>query len=121
MTSKKDLTIALSLAILFLATGIICYASFPPPVPKEPVRLMFKNAAGKVLFGHSTHAENYDLSCVDCRHNIEDEEVYNCSECHESTGDEAMPGRADAFHTQCKGCHENAGTGPVECNSCHAI
>ena len=125
MTSKKDLTIALSLAILFLATGIICYASFPPPVPKEPVRLMFKNAAGKVLFGHSTHAENYDLSCVDCHHNIEDEDqdqrVYNCSECHESTGDEAMPGRADAFHTQCKGCHENAGTGPVECNSCHAI
>ena len=39
-------------------------------------------------------------------HNIEDDETYNCSECHEETGDEDLPSRADAFHAQCKGCHE---------------
>lgn len=121
MTLKKDLKITLVLAIVLLITGIVCYASFPPPAPEEPVRLMFQNAAGKVLFGHMTHKADYDLSCVDCHHNIEDDEVYNCSECHEATGDEDMPGRADAFHDQCKGCHEDAGAGPVECNSCHAI
>jgi hypothetical protein len=32
-----------------------------------------------------------------------------------------MPSRADAFHSQCKGCHEENGSGPVECNSCHSL
>ena len=120
MTSKKEVQIATLLAIVLFVTGIVCYAAFPPPSPEEPIRLMFQNAAGKVLFGHTEHM-NYDLSCVDCHHNIEDDEIYNCSECHDSVGDEDMPGRTDAFHTQCIGCHEEAGAGPVDCNSCHDI
>ena len=121
MTSKKDLKIALLLAGILLITGIICYAAFPPPSPEEPVRLMFQNAAGKVLFTHGAHIADYGLDCLDCHHNIEDDEVYNCGECHGATGDEYMPSRTDAFHSQCIGCHEDAGAGPVECNSCHAI
>ncbi len=121
MTSKKDLKISFILTIVLLITGIVCYASFPPPASDEPVRLMFQNAAGKVLFTHSVHNADYDLSCLDCHHNIEDDEIYTCSDCHEPTGDEDMPSRTDAFHAQCQGCHEDAGSGPVECNSCHAI
>ncbi len=121
MTSKKDLQIVSIVTIILLLLGILCYVLASPPAPKEPVRLMFQNAAGKVLFGHTTHKNEYDLSCIDCHHNIEDDEIYNCSECHEATGDEDMPSRTDAFHIQCKGCHEDAGSGPVECNACHAI
>ena len=121
MTSKKDLKIASLLAIVLFIAGMTCYAAFPPPAPEEPMRLMFQNAAGKVLFGHTTHINDYDISCQDCHHNIEDDEIYNCSECHEATGDEDMPGRTDALHAQCKGCHEDMGAGPVECNSCHAL
>lgn len=121
MTSKKNLQTALILSIVLLVTGIACYAAFPPPAPGEPVRLMFHNAAGKVLFGHSTHISDYELYCLDCHHNIEDDEIYNCSECHEAAGDEDMPGRSDALHANCIGCHEDYGSGPVECNSCHAM
>ncbi len=105
--------------IFFLVTGIICYASFIPPSPDEPVRMMFQNKAGKVLFTHSVHTSDYTDDCVDCHHN--DDDTYNCSECHEDTGDEDLPARADAFHDQCKGCHEEYGAGPVECNSCHSL
>ncbi|MFH1154682.1 MAG: cytochrome c3 family protein [Pseudomonadota bacterium] len=121
MTSKKELQIASFLTVILLISGIACYAAFHPPAPEEPIRLMFQNAAGKVLFTHQVHTVDYSLSCVDCHHNIEDGEVYNCGECHESTGDESMPSKTDAFHAKCKGCHENSGSGPVECNACHAI
>ena len=124
MTSQRDLKIAILMMIFFLITGIVCYASFTPPVPDSdngPVRMMFQNKAGKVLFTHSVHTDDYTSDCLDCHHNIEDDETYNCSECHEETGDEDLPARADAFHDQCKGCHEDAGAGPVECNSCHDL
>jgi len=119
MTSQRDLKIAISIMVIFLVTGIICYASFTPPAPEEPIRLMFQNKGGKVLFTHSGHIGNYSLDCIDCHHN--DDGTYNCSQCHEATGDESLPSRADAFHSQCKGCHEEGGSGPVECNSCHSL
>jgi len=121
MTSQRDLKIAILIMIFFLITGIICYASFTPPVPENPIRMMFQNKAGKVLFTHSVHTGDYTDDCLDCHHNIEDDETYNCSECHEDTGDEDLPSRADALHAQCKGCHEDLGAGPVECNSCHNL
>jgi hypothetical protein len=37
-------------------------------------------------------------------------------DCH---GPDSEPTRADAFHTNCRGCHEENGAGPVECSSCH--
>ncbi|MBU8850290.1 MAG: cytochrome c family protein [Desulfobacterales bacterium] len=121
MTSQRDLKVAILIMIIFFITGIICYASFTPPAPEEPVRLMFQNKAGKVLFTHSVHTGDYTEDCLDCHHNIEDDETYNCSECHEETGDEDLLSRADAFHAQCQGCHEDVGAGPVECNTCHSL
>ena len=122
MTSQRDLKVAVLMMIILLITGVICYASFSSPAPENPVRLMFQNKAGKVLFTHAVHTDDYGSDCADCHHNLEDDdETYNCSECHDETGDEDLPGRADAFHDQCKGCHEDYGAGPVECNSCHAL
>lgn len=119
MTSQRDLKIAIIIMVITLITGIVCYAAFTPPAPDEPLRIMFQNKGGKVLFTHSVHTGDYSIDCLDCHHNIEDDETYNCSACHEETGDEDLPSRADAFHAQCKGCHEEIGSGPVECNSCH--
>jgi len=121
MTSQRELKIAILMMIIFFITGIICYASFTPPAPEEPVRMMFQSKAGKVLFTHSIHTGDYTDDCLDCHHNLEDDEIYNCSECHEDTGDEDLPSRTDAFHAQCQGCHEDTGAGPVECNSCHSL
>ena len=121
MASQRDLKVAVLIMIVLLITGIVCYASFTSPAPENPVRLMFQNKAGKVLFTHLSHTDSYSLECLDCHHNIEDDDTYNCSECHEETGDEDLLSRADAFHAQCKGCHEEYGAGPVECNSCHNL
>ncbi len=120
MTSQRDLKAALLLMIIMLITGIVCYASFSPPSPDEPVRLMFQNKGGKVLFTHEGHVMDYGYDCLDCHHNIDYDETYNCSDCHESTGDEYMPSRMDAFHIQCIDCHDSGG-GPIECSECHAL
>ncbi len=121
MTSQPHLKAAVLIMAVFLITGIVCYASFSPTPPAEPVRQVFQNDAGKVLFTHQTHTETYLLDCMDCHHNLMDDEEYNCSVCHEETGDEYLLSRTDAFHEQCIGCHADYGAGPVECNSCHVM
>ena len=45
-------------------------------------------------------------------------------ECHDpEDGDEDMPKRADAFHLQCAGCHQEFEAGPIEeeCALCHIL
>lgn len=43
--------------------------------------------------------------------------------CHvKKTPDKLIPGRMDAFHGQCMGCHEKLGKGPFgkdKCAQCH--
>ena len=121
MSSKRDLKVAILIMVILMITGIICYASFTPPASENPVRIMFQNKAGKVLFTHSIHTGEYTEDCLTCHHNIEDDEEYNCSVCHDETGEETGVAKVDAFHDQCKGCHEDVGAGPVECNSCHSL
>ena len=129
MFSKLQLKLAYGLAIYLLFVGVLCYAAFPAKTPDEPVRLMFDVTAGKVLFDHKTHsADNgYGISCGDCHHTLGEDEyadAQSCSECHDpDEGDEETPKRADAFHRQCTGCHEEYGAGPLEkeCSACHVM
>ena len=124
MTSKKELRMAYIIMIVLFITGVVCYAAFPPPAPEEKIRIVFRNPAGKVLFGHQTHINDYDTECIACHHNIEDDEdgTYACNECHMLDGDdeEDVPNMTDALHSQCIGCHEE-NSGPTECASCHAM
>lgn len=127
MFSKLELKLAYGLAIYLLFVGVICYAAFPPKTPDEPIRLMFDVTAGKVLFNHNTHHADtgYGISCGDCHHTLTEEEYADaqlCIECHDpDEGDEEVPKRADAFHQQCAGCHEEYEAGPAkkDCSACH--
>ncbi len=76
MTLKKELKLAYCLAIILLVVGVISYAAFPAKAPEEPVRIMYKIVAGKVLFEHKIHASELGnaLACIDCHHHYEDEE-----------------------------------------------
>lgn len=126
MTTKRELHIAYGMAIILFVAGVVSYAAFSHAEPREPIRTMFKSTAGKVLFDHKQHlAESgYALDCLDCHHNLEDDEEgdYSCGACHEADGDgEDMPKRSDAFHDQCIVCHEDAGAGPQGCNECHVL
>ena len=131
MTSKNNLRLAYGLAFILLVVGVLSYAYtslFAKPLD-QPIRLIFKVTAGNVLFDHKTHTADsgYGLSCLDCHHTEEEEDVTNpdlCGDCHEfETEDEEIPKRADAFHLQCTGCHQDVESGPVleECTSCHVL
>jgi hypothetical protein len=73
MFTKKELRMAYALAVCLLVVGVASYAAFTPEAPEQPLRLMFKVTAGKVLFDHKTHTSEfgYGLSCVDCHHELE--------------------------------------------------
>ncbi|MCP3923663.1 MAG: cytochrome c3 family protein [Desulfobacterales bacterium] len=126
MTSKKELKIAFSMAILLFIVGVFCYSAFSSTKPAQPVRLMFKCVAGNVLFDHATHAEEkgkYDASCDDCHHEESDDaDNQTCGECHKREGTEDVETkRSDAFHGQCIECHKEKELGPVECSKCHVM
>jgi len=127
MFSRKELKLAYVLAIGLLAVGAVCYAAFAVQPPDEPLRLMFRTTAGKVLFDHKVHhsVSGYGVSCGDCHHTLSEDEyedAQSCSECHDpDEGDEEVPKRADAFHQQCIGCHEQFEAGPIECAQCHVM
>lgn len=121
MEGKKDLKFAYILAVVLLLVGVVAYAAFPTKAPDQPVRIMLKNTAGNVLFDHGEHLD-YGFKCEDCHHDIEEEgeRPSACGECHMREGEDG-PNRADAFHNQCQGCHDELGLGPVDCSGCHVL
>jgi len=144
MISKKKMKVVYGVMIYLLAVGVLCYAAFPVSPPEEPMRIMFKVTAGKVLFDHYTHTSEsaYGLSCWDCHHHPMDDDAALiacgechtvpeepaeypsiCSDCHEEDeieGTQIMK-RSDAFHAGCVECHEAFDAGPVTCETCHAM
>ena len=121
MTSKGEQAIAFGLMAITFVLGLVCYTAFSQEPPEEPVRIVFNTTAGKVLFDHKTHLgdDGYGVDCEDCHHEEQDDSS-SCSgeDCH---GPDSDLSRADAFHTSCKGCHEDSGAGPVECATCHVL
>ena len=145
MSSKSELKLAYGLAVILLIVGVLSYTAFSSKTPDQPVRLMFKNAAGKVLFDHKTHTDDsgYGISCYDCHHHPEDDEsalracsdchlhsdqaeegsLKACMECHESEEleDIDLTNKTDAFHSQYIKCHQEFEAGPAECSACHIM
>jgi hypothetical protein len=126
MDSKKEKTVAYYLAGILLLVAVVCYAAYPIKPPEPPLRIMFKNIAGNVLFDHKEHTSDkgYGLKCKECHHDMDKEgqKATPCGECHKAQEGEGMgPLRSDAFHQQCKGCHEEGGQGPVNCSACHVL
>ena len=140
MTPKKELQIAYGLAVILIILGILsyCYAAFHPISTEQPVRLVYKGSAGKVIFDHKTHSADsgYGISCQDCHHHPEEDEAeyracidchstppegktvpIACLDCHESdeVEDSEVIIRVDAFHQQCAGCHEEIDSAATDC------
>ncbi len=124
MDNRKYRTVAYIMAAVFLLVGVVCYAALEKEPPENPIRIMFKNTGGKVLFDHKAHfsEDGYAIDCADCHHDIEEEGDIPaaCSECHDPEGEDA-PKRVDVLHGQCKDCHDEGGMGPVDCSGCHAM
>lgn len=124
MKRKDELRLAYSLAVVLLLIGVVAYAALPLRAPDEPVRVVFQNKAGKVVFDHKEHSSlaGYGYRCIDCHHDIgsDEERPAACGECH-LPEDEYGLNRSDTFHELCIGCHDHGGLGPVECAGCHVL
>jgi len=149
MTPKREMQLAYILIIVLLFVGVISYAAFPAKTPDEPIRLMYKTVAGKVLFDHKTHSADsgYGLACAECHHHpeepeegqtaniscgichqtLEKDQKYpeSCLDCHEAEDleESEMTKKSDAFHSQCESCHQEVEAGPEKerCNWCHVM
>lgn len=80
------------------------------------------------VFVHDEHNETAGIDdCAACHHVYEDGELMedessedqSCSDCHDLTGSDGQPSLDKAFHTNCKGCHQEQGNGPILCGECH--
>ena len=86
----------------------------------------FNPAYGKVKFAHKKHAETLKIDCMKCHHTWKKGEATGklCMECHKAKAEGKALSAKDAFHKDCKGCHDeakkaNKPAGPTGCTQCH--
>ena len=105
----------------------------------QPAEIKVENTAGHkrnqrppVIFPHEKHTGLYE--CLDCHHKYQDNKnvldegeleegnkKISCIYCHHSGSSIKLE---EAYHGQCRGCHEKARkaggkNGPVLCGECH--
>jgi len=117
---KKRLICVLVLSGFVLA-GLMATGAF---AAKDEI--VFDAPNGKVTFAHKKHSETLKIDCLKCHHTWKAGETSGkkCTECHKATAEGKMPSLKDAFHTTCKGCHDelkkaNKPAGPTMCTQCH--
>jgi hypothetical protein len=78
------------------------------------------------IFSHELHADTQGIDCLECHHAYEngenvwdDSQETDCTTCHGLEAAGKTISAMKAFHTKCKGCHEEKGEGPVTCGECH--
>ena len=119
------LVVALTGCFTFIS-AVIGYAILPSSPEKNPPRVLFSTAGGRVLFSHRHHFDGKGaaLDCTDCHHNEEADTAtltgMDCRSCHYGNPDVVETVCADgATHQRCIGrqcliCHDGE-----ECAFCH--
>jgi hypothetical protein len=86
----------------------------------------FNPSYGKVTFAHKKHAETLKIDCLKCHHTWKQGETTGkvCTECHKAKAEGKTLAAKDAFHKDCRGCHDqakkaNKPAGPTGCTQCH--
>ncbi len=123
MAKEKNNKYVYVFMVLLFIIGVVSYVYSSMRKPEVPLRIMFYNIGGNVLFTHQNHNSDngYGISCETCHHTWEKDrrnDPARCTECHPRQSEQELK-RADAMHKQCKGCHEEGGSGPVKCAECH--
>jgi hypothetical protein len=78
-------------------------------------------------FDHDLHMEEVGMdNCYLCHHSDGTDpqpemstEGIPCSDCHYVDAGEDTTSLLQAYHLQCKGCHEKSRKGPLSCGECH--
>ncbi len=95
-----------------------CHA--PRVAPKSVSLNHIKATHGPVDFDHEMHIGTAKF-CTDCHHSHTGYGPFkSCRSCHGPDKEAAEDvGLEDAYHEQCKGCHEKDDQGPTDCGDCH--
>jgi hypothetical protein len=88
--------------------------------------IIFEAPNGKVTFNHKKHQETLKIDCLKCHHTWKLSETSGrlCRDCHKPGGEAKGLLAKDAFHKNCRGCHDeakktNKPAGPTMCTHCH--
>jgi len=117
-----------------LFSVFLVVAAFEPAAFSQDAVMVLSHAEfGKhqrppVTFEHEVHAAKID--CMRCHHDFD--AYYNnrggegqqCVECHDVRSEDGSLSLEEAFHLQCKGCHElfryqGRKAGGIMCGECH--
>ncbi len=120
----------------YLLAVLLLVLFVPPVLSQEAVMILNHREVGAqgrppVRFDHERHAGKFE--CARCHHDF-DEHLNNrggedkaqpCANCHAQNTRQGVIPLTEAFHAQCKQCHERTGSerktgGPVMCGECHA-
>lgn len=122
------LLIAVFTSLLFLTIGLLTAVEMP-----EDIKIYNEGYKRKlykpVFFPHLVHAEDYLIDCFECHHSYkggenvweEGDPVQKCIACHSPTKKqgEKVHRLVFAYHFNCKKCHKEIESGPIECKECH--
>ncbi|MBU1248323.1 MAG: cytochrome C, partial [Proteobacteria bacterium] len=106
--SYLSITIVTVLLLGVAATGYL----LPEKGQKLPVRILFENNGGRVIFNHLVHHKDFQLACASCHHEGPEyqgeDEPLPCGSCHPKDFDEAfVTEHVNSFpdKTYCVNCH----------------
>jgi len=70
--------------------------------PAPPMTVVYEASYGQVTFDHQVHSSSLA-----------------CGSCHTTDPPVKIAIDKDKAHQMCKGCHQEKGAGPTQCNGCH--
>lgn len=113
MRSKSKLFPVLAATIVLLAVAIVGYVRSGQTQPM-PVRILFENNGGKVIFSHLVHHRDYGIECSRCHHDkaqpivTPEDGALACGSCHPNDFDKNfVDNHMDSFPNEsyCVRCH----------------
>ncbi|MGD2271902.1 MAG: hypothetical protein PVI06_15980, partial [Desulfobacterales bacterium] len=99
----------------------------PPTIDDRHANITFRvPGEGDVVFGHQTHADYYDNTCLICHMHtdVRDDTIWSCSQCHDNQDSDGLCADDnwdhDCMYVQCQDCHSQQSTDPTpDCADCH--
>jgi len=102
--------ICIGVLVGFLLSILLVSGVFAQQKAKD--EYVLKVAYGDVKFTHKKHAETLKIECVKCHHEMKGkkpgEAVQGCKICHKAKAEGKAISAKDAYHKDCKVCHEEA-------------
>lgn len=106
--NRKFIPVSIVLAVL-LGLSVVGYVT-PEEKQEMPVRILFRNSGGKVIFTHIKHHRDYEIPCDSCHHEKrgESQEPLACGSCHPEAFDrDYVRDHINSFpdNSYCVQCH----------------